>query len=127
MMIDWLNNDKSSAVTIYNNNITLSKQASRFFEDAYGVSVGIDTDTNELIIKKISKEEFEKDFVDSSNYHKIEIKTSYGRINSKSLVARICERMNLDFSVQQSFKFDAKWNTGKKMLIVSTNGKKGIK
>mgnify|MGYP003314407474 FL=1 len=55
MNIDWLSNDKSSAVTIYSNNITLSKQASIFFEDSYGVAVGIDRDTKNIIIKKYNK------------------------------------------------------------------------
>lgn len=126
MVIDWINNDKNSAVTIYNNNITLSKHAASFFEDAFGVAVGIDRETNNLIIQKINKEEYEKDSLDNSNFHKIEIKTSYGRINSKSLVSQISKRLGLDFKKQQSFKFGAKWNTGTKMLIISTNRKEGI-
>ena len=47
MNIDWLSNDKTSAVTIYSNNITLSKQAANFFEDSYGVAVGIDREKTE--------------------------------------------------------------------------------
>lgn len=126
-MIDWINNDKNSAVTIYNNNITLSKQASRFFEDAYRCNVGVDTDTNELIIMKISKEEYEKNYSDKTICHKIDIKSSYGRINSKSLVDKICEKLELEFTDNVSFKFDAKWNNGKKMLVVATDRKRGTK
>lgn len=120
-MIDWISNDKNSAITIYNNNITLSKHASRFFEDAYGVNVGVDVDSKELIIKKVSKEEFDN----GSNCHKIEIKASYGRISSKALVSKICEKLGLNFNNQQSLKFDAKWNNAKRMLIVETNRKEG--
>lgn len=123
MKIDWINNDKSSAVTIYNNNITLSKQAASFFEDAFGVAVGIDVDTNNIIIQKIYKEDFEKQSIDDNNLHKIEIKSSYGRINSKNLVTKLSEKLGLIFDKNQSYKFNAKWNTGYKMLIVSTNGK----
>ena len=124
MNIDWLSNDKTSAVTIYSNNITLSKQAANFFEDSYGVAVGIDRETKNIIIKKYNKEEYEKDFKDNSNRHKIEIKTSCGRINSKSLVEKISKILGLDFENNLSFKFDAKWNTGYKMLVVSTGGER---
>lgn len=124
MNIDWLSNDKSSAVTIYSNNITLSKQASIFFEDSYGVAVGIDRDTKNIIIKKYNKEEYEKEFKDNTNLHKIEIKASCARINSKSLVEKISKIFNLDFEITTSYKYDAKWNTGYKMLVVSTGGGK---
>lgn len=124
MNIDWLSNDKVSAVTIYSNNITLSKQASSFFEDSYGVAVGIDRNTKNIIIKKYNKEEYEKEFKDNSNLHKIEIKTSCGRINSKSLVEKISKILNLDFAKNTSYKYDAKWNTGYKMLVVTTGGEK---
>lgn len=121
MNIDWINNDKNSAVTIYNNNITLSKHAATFFEDAYGAAIGIDLDSNNIIIKKICKEEMDNHKIDDVNFHKIEIKSSYARINSKQVVLKISEKLGLDFSKAQSFKFNAKWNTGSKMLIVSTD------
>ena len=124
MNIDWLTNDKNSAVTIYYNNITLSKKAMMFFEDSYGVIVGIDRDTNNLIIKKYNKEEYEKEVKDANNVHKIEIKKSCGRINSKVLVEKISQILNLDFTNQTSYKYDATWHTGHKMLIVSTGGEK---
>ncbi len=124
MNIDWLGNEKSSAVTIYSNNITLSKQAANFFEDSFGVAVGIDRDTKNLIIKKYNKEEYEKEFNDNNNLHKIEIKASCGRINSKALVEKISRILGLDFSVNTAYKYDAKWNTGYKMLVVSTGGEK---
>ena len=38
MNIKWINKEKTTnAITIYNNNITLSKQAAMLFEDAYGI------------------------------------------------------------------------------------------
>lgn len=125
MKIDWINNiGRNSAVTIYNNNITLSKQAANFFEDAFGVAVGIDRETKNIIIKKYSKEEYEKEKSDSNYLHKLDIKSSYGRINSKPLVSEISSVLGLDFQTQTSYKFDARWNTGYKMLIVSTKGGK---
>lgn len=58
MKIDWLSKQNEyGAITIYNNNITLNKQGANYFLDAYFVAVGIDRDSNNLVIKKISKEE----------------------------------------------------------------------
>lgn len=122
MNIDWLSNDKNSAVTIYYNNITLSKQAANFFDDSFGVAIGVDKETGNLIIKKINKEEYEKEFKDSGNIHKIEIKQSCSRINSKALIEKLSAILGLDFTNNNSYKYNAKWNTRHKMLVVSTGG-----
>ena len=121
MNIKWFTKDNTnSAVTVYNNNITLSKQAVNFFEDAYAVAVGIDIDKKNLVIKKYSKDDIDQENSEHPDLHKISIKSSYGRINSKQLVNEISEKINLDFKKQASYKFAARWNTGSKMLIVST-------
>ena len=127
MKIEWLNKvDTSSAVTIYENNICLNKQASNYFLDAYSVAIGIDSETNNIIIKNVSKEEAESLVIDKENLNKISIKSSYGRITGKKIVDQISFALNLDFKKQNAFKYNAKWNTGSKMLIVETGGKKSV-
>lgn len=120
MKINWLNNNNNSAVTIYYNNITLSKKAAVYFEDAYGVAVGIDNDSKNIILKKITKEEYNSN--ENDNLYKIDMKSSYARINSKPLVNELCNLYNFDFKKDTAYKFNAKWNTGYKMLIVLTEG-----
>ncbi len=125
MKISWINKeDSTGAVTIYDNNITLSKQASTFFEDAFAVAIGIDGETSNLIIKHVSKEEAESPKTDRNSLHNISIKASYGRITGKKIVDEIAHVLKLDFSTQQNYKFNAKWNTGYKMLIVDTKGER---
>lgn len=125
MKIEWLNKvDTSSAVTIYENNICLNKQASNYFLDAYSVAIGIDSETNNIIIKNVSKEEADSLVIDKNNLNKISIKSTYGRITGKKIIDQIGYILNLDFKKQSAYKFNAKWNTGKKILIVETGGKK---
>lgn len=127
MKIEWFNcKDNLSAVTIYANNICLNKQASNYFIDAYAVAVGIDRDTKNIIIKNVSKEEAESSTIDKNSLNRISIKSSYGRITGKKLVDQINEVLKLDFNKSLAYKYGAKWNTGSKMLIIESGGKKDV-
>ena len=46
------------------------------------------------------------------------MKPSFGRINSKKLVSELENIFGFNFLIQASYKFNAKWNNGLKMLIV---------
>lgn len=125
MKIEWFNRgDNSSAVTIYENNICLNKQASNYFEDAYSVAIGMDSETNNIIIKNISKEEAESLSIDKDSLTKISLKASYGRITGKKMIDQISFVLGLDFTKQNAYKYNAKWNNGTKMLIIETGGNK---
>lgn len=123
MKIEWINKEKTtSAVTIYNNNITLSKQASLLFENAYGVMVGYDTESDSIVFKKVTKDEIDRKEVNKEDIYELTIKPSFGRINSKKLILELSNYIELDFTKQTAYKFSAKWNNGFKMLIVNTKG-----
>ena len=109
MKIQWFEQEvNSSAVTIYDNNVTLSKQASNYLSDAYGIQVGFDVENQTLILKKVTKDDVNKQY----------IKQSFGRINSKKLILELQKYVNLDFTHQKSYKYNARYNNGQKMLIV---------
>ena len=56
MNIKWITKDDSlGAVTIYENNIRLSKKAADYFLDAYAIAIGVDIDAGKIVIKKINK------------------------------------------------------------------------
>ncbi len=121
MKIEWITQDKNnSAVTIYDNNITLSKQAANYFDNAYGVAVGFDTETKQLVMKKITKEEVLNKDIDKEDIYALSMKPSFGRINSKKMVVELSKYLDLNFLEKKSYKFNAKWNTGLKMLIIDT-------
>lgn len=121
MKILWMNKEKSnSAVTIHNNNITLSKQATSLFENCLGIAVGFDVDNKTLVMKKVTKEDTLTKQIDCDDIYQLTIKPSFGRINSKKLIVQLTEHLHLDFSKQSSYKFSAKFNPESKMLIVDT-------
>lgn len=121
MNIEWINKEKnSSAITLYSNNITLSKQAAMLFEDAYGIAIGFDLEEGLLVMKKVSKEEVLEKEIDKESIYTITMKPSFGRINSKKLIVELEKYLNINFLEQTSYKFSAKWHTGYKMLIVDT-------
>ena len=126
MNIRWLKKEtNNSAITIHNNNITLSKKASDLFADAYGILVGIDEESNLLILKKVTNEQIENKEVKKEQVYFLTQKPTYGRINSKHLINLLDENFGFDFKTHTSYKFDAKWHTGENMLLVAMNG--GIK
>ena len=119
MKIKWITKDDSlGAVTIYENNIRLSKKAADYFLDAYAIAIGVDLEDSKIIIKKVNKEETESMGIDKSRLYKINIKPSYGRITGKKIIDELKLMCGFDFSKQLAYKFSAKWNTGEKMLIV---------
>lgn len=121
--VEWFNNkQKESAVTIYYNNITFNKQTTMLFNNAYGIIVGIDRDTEQLVFKKVTQEEIENEKYYHEDIYKLTIKPTYGRINSRQLVNNICKYFNLDFTNKVSYKFSAIWNNGYNMLIVNIKG-----
>ena len=123
MKIKWIGTDDSrGAVTVYENNITLSKKAADFFNDAYAIAIGVDDDSNNVIIKNVSKEEAESNVMDSNHLYKISIKASYGRITGKQMIDELKSIFGFDFSKQPAYKFNARWNNGDRMLIVETGG-----
>ena len=80
MKIEWLSNQSNSGViTVYENNITLNKQATDCLKDAFCVVVGINRDTNELVIKSLTKEEVDQQDVSKDSIRKLSIKKSYSR------------------------------------------------
>lgn len=119
MKIQWITKDDSlGAVTIYENNIRLSKKAADYFLDAFAIAIGVNLEDNKIVIKKINKEEAESNAIDKSRLYKINIKPSYGRITGKKMIDELKNIYNFDFTKQQAYKYSAKWNTGDKMLIV---------
>lgn len=120
MKIQWITKDDSlGAVTIYENNIRLSKKAADYFLDAFAIAIGVDPEENKIVIKNVNKEEAESFGIDKTRLYKINIKPSYGRITGKQMIDELKNIYNFDFVKHPAYKFSAKWNTGDKMLIVN--------
>lgn len=121
MNIEWISQEKrNNAITIYNNNITFSKQAANCFVDAYGIAVGFDKENQNIVMKRVTKDDVNNKVFAKEDIYNLTMKPSFGRINNKKLIVELSKYIGLDFSKKQSYKFSAIYNTGTKMLIIDT-------
>ncbi|MCQ2797680.1 MAG: hypothetical protein MJ241_04380 [Bacilli bacterium] len=123
MGITWFSaKEKLGQASLYDSNITLNMVASVPFDVAYKVQVGVDDDKN-LIIEPISKERVVRGDLDEYSLLPIQLKKSYSRINSTSLMKKISAALGIELS-KTPVKFDTKWDDESNMLIIMT-GKAG--
>lgn len=116
MMFSWVSKKSVTGFsTIYESNITLNKQASLHFEDAYKVMLGITDDEKSIAIKPLSKTECELGHIPEDNMYKISVRASYSRITNKRFVSNL----GLDFSEVSSYKFNTIWDDKEQVLIIS--------
>ncbi len=111
--------------TLYEANITLNKSASSYFENAYVVLLGLDTNNKKIAIKPISKEEVSMGYIPEEQRHNITVKSSYSRICNKSFLVEVSELMGLKFGNNESYKYKEVWNEKENALIVDLTHKEG--
>ena len=118
MSIEWFSRSSNGLATIYETNITLNTVASNHFKSAYGTLIGYDKANNDLLIKSINKDEVTMGIYDDTEIHKISIKPSYGRINGKQIINKLCNFFPLDFSKDAFHKFECERDVQDKTLKV---------
>ena len=123
MGITWFSaKERLGQASFYDSNITLNIIASVSFDVAYRVQVGIDDDKN-IIIEPISKDRVVRGDLDEYSLLTIQMKKSYSRINSTSLMKNIASSLGIELS-KTPIKFDTKWDDDNNQLIILT-GKGG--
>ncbi len=123
MGITWFSaKEKLGQASLYDSNITLNMVASVPFDVAYKVQVGMD-DNGNLVIEPISKDRVVRGDLDEYALLPIQMKQSYSRINSTSLMKKIAANLGINLS-KTPLKFDTKWDDDNNMLIILT-GKAG--
>ena len=123
MGITWFSTkERLGQASFYDSNITLNIIASVPFDAAYRVQVGIDDDKN-IIIEPISKDRVVRGDLDEYSLLTIQMKKSYSRINSTSLMKNIASSLGIELS-KTPIKFDTKWDDDNNQLVILT-GKGG--
>jgi hypothetical protein len=107
--------------TLYEANITLNKSATSYFETAYIVLLGLDTENKLIAVKPITKEESSLGYVPEEQRHNITIKSSYSRVCNKLFMSEVAELMSFDFTNKNSYKFKAHWSKSEEALIIDLN------
>ncbi|QWB95301.1 hypothetical protein KHQ89_04855 [Mycoplasmatota bacterium] len=118
MNITWYNEKpKDCIVTIGNGSLTLNKPAVTFFENAYSVMLGQNTDDKLIFIKPLNKQRAMMHDLPENSKYRITIRSSYGRITNKAFLKEVVEWFNLDV-IENVLKFKAVWDPKNEILVV---------
>lgn len=118
MNVEWFTNEKEKIATIYETNITFNTVAANYFKNAYSTLIGFDLEEKRLLIKPVSKEEVNIRNLSEDSLHPMSIKPSYGRINGKSLITKLCYYFPIDFSDMKAHRFHCEWNPTENVLEI---------
>lgn len=119
MNFEWSTNDMTTkTLTIYETNLTLNKAACSHFEDVNYVLLGIDKEHRQIGIKPVTRDEINHHIYPESQLHRISLGKSYGRISNKAFVESLKEVFHLDFSKEQSYKFNVTFDVIHQIMIV---------
>ena len=117
MAITWFGmKEREGIASFYSNNITLNTVASYPLLDAYRVQVGKD-ETGRLLIVPVSKEKAESGIYDEYALLPYEVRRSFSRINSATLMRQIESSYGLSFG-KNPIKFKTTWDEKKNILYV---------
>ena len=119
MNVEWFTNEKDKIATIYETNITFNTVAANYFKNAYSTLIGFDIEENCLLIKPVSKEEVNIRNLSTDSLHSMSIKPSYGRINGKSLIKKLCCYFPIDFTELKAHRYLCEWNPTENLLKIN--------
>ena len=120
-MIKWFNvKERSGVASLYPNNITLNTTAMYPLDFAYKVQVGMD-ESNNIIIKPVTKEVVESGLLDECCLLKLEMHKSFARISSTLLLKQIIEVLELSME-KAPVQFETRWDSVENILIINTKG-----
>ena len=117
MAITWFGiKEREGIASFYANNITLNTVASYPLLEAYRVQVGRD-EKGRLLIVPVSKEKAESGIYDDYALLPYEVRRSFSRINSASLLKQIEKSYGLTLG-KTPLKFKTTWDEKKNILFV---------
>ena len=117
MGITWFGiKEREGIASFYPNNITLNTVASYPLLDAYRVQVGKD-DQGRLLIVPVSKEKAESGIYDEYALLPYEVRKSFSRINSVSLMRQLEKNFGLTLGKTPK-KFMTRWDEKENILYV---------
>lgn len=118
MNIEWFTNEKEKIATIYETNITFNTVAANYFKESYSTLIGFNIEEKTLLIKPISKDEVTIKNISEDDLHPMSIKPSYGRINGKNIVKKLCYYFPIDFSEAKAHRYICEWSHKEQLLKI---------
>lgn len=118
MNFEWSTNDiATKTLTIYETNLTLNKAACAHFEDVSFVLLGIDKENKQIGIKPVTRDDINNEIYPKNQLHRISLGKSYGRISNKSFVEDLSQVFDFDFSKEQNYKLNVKFDVVHHIMI----------
>lgn len=114
-MLVWIKSNANQYIlTLSQCNITLNAAAANLFQHVRWCMIGIDEEKMCLAIKPVTKEEIDKNLVDTSALHKVSIGKGYGRITSKACMEELSRLLNRDLD---ALKITAHYDENQQYLM----------
>lgn len=119
MSIQWFSKKESAQVaTIYDNNITLNKTASDYFNTAYAVMLGYDEPAQQVVIKPLDKETVQLGHIPNDQRSPISVWESSARIANKAFINNLASQTGIQFKKSKAHKFIAEWDDSMRVLRI---------
>ena len=80
--------------------------------------IGYNLEEDCLLIKPVSKDEVGTRNLSEDDLHPMSIKPSYGRINGKNIIKKLCQYFPIDFTINKSHRYTCEWNREENLLKV---------
>ncbi len=120
-MITWFSlKSKDGTASLNKNCISLNSSASKPFEYAYRVKVGVDSNKN-IVIESLSRDKCENGIYDESSLLKPQSAKTIARISSRDLMKALSDMTGIDFG-DEVLKYPTSWNEKDSQLIIRCGG-----
>lgn len=119
MNITWFNDAaKNIVATLTSSSITLNKYGALYFESAYKVMLGYNSDEKVIFIRPLNKQEVIRGDIKEHTMYNISLNVSYARITNKLFLERVDNLFSLDLS-DEGRKYKAIWKKNLNALEIS--------
>lgn len=117
-MVEWFSKkDKNGFATIYPTNITINKNASTDIESSYACMLGVDKEEKLILLKPISKDDYDTGKYDKDSVFVLSGAKSYTRVSSTDFVNMIQGLFDLDFKKSPK-RYEAEFNKKDEVLLI---------
>ena len=124
MGVKWINKTQAEGTaTMFPNYLLTNREFVAKFEDKYSALVGLDDDTDQIVLKPLSKDEDMDPKYQDSLKIKINIQKSYIRFGNTKSMSLIASLLHVDVP-KSGLKGKSFWNEKEEALFIILGGNK---
>ena len=105
--------------SLYNTNITFSKNLIKHFTEAFKVRVGIDKDNKTIHVYPLNKDKALSGEFQESSLINVSLSKTYARVCSSALMTYICGVFGLKIEKKDFLRYSASYDDLKKAIIIN--------